>query len=163
MSPAIHATCFDASALVKRYVEEPGSAELRVYWKTQATRYTTPFCFYETLGVLKRHKLRGTLTKDSYLRAAFELVAWFRASHSRLNDLDFTDVEVFSDAKELAEHSDLDLSDAFQLLSLEAGYFSVLVGGSKTLLVTADEALANAARSRRLPVWDCQREAMPTT
>jgi predicted nucleic acid-binding protein len=152
MSRALHATCFDASALIKLYVEEPGSDALRAYWKTQATRYTTPFCFYETLGVLKRHRLQGKLTKDAYLRAATDLVAWFRASHSRIEDLNFTDTEVFRDAKELAVDSDLDLSDAFQLLSLQAGYFAALVGGSATLLVTADEALAKAARNRRLPV-----------
>jgi predicted nucleic acid-binding protein len=51
MSGAVHATCFDASALVKRYVDEPGCAALRAYWNTQATRYTTVFCLYETLGV----------------------------------------------------------------------------------------------------------------
>ncbi len=161
MSYAVHATCFDASALVKRYVDEPGSDSLRAYWNTQATRYTTPFCFYETLGVLKRHLLRGTLARDAYLRAATDLVAWFRASHSRVKDLDFTDIGVFSDAKELAVDSGLDLSDAFQLLSLQAGYFAHLIGDSATLLVTADEALARAARNRRLPVWDCLREAMP--
>jgi predicted nucleic acid-binding protein len=122
MSRAVHATCFDASALVKRYVDEPGSAALRAYWQTQATRYTTPFCFYETLGVLKRYRLNGTLTQKAYLRAASDLVAWFRASHSRIEDLDFARVDVFHDARELAEHSDLDLSDAFQLLSLQVGY-----------------------------------------
>jgi hypothetical protein len=47
---------------------------------------------------------------------------------------------------------------AFQLLSLESRYFSRLMGGSATLLVTADEALTKAARRMRLPVWDCQRE-----
>jgi hypothetical protein len=78
-----------------------------------------------------------------------------------MKDLDFTDIEVFRDARELAEHSELDLSDAFQLLSLQAGYFAHLIGDSATLLVTADEALAHAARTRHLPVWDCQREAMP--
>jgi predicted nucleic acid-binding protein len=148
VSCALHATCFDASALVKLYVDEPGSDILRSYWKTQATRYTTPFCFYETLGALKRHRLRDTLTKDAYLRSATDLVAWFRASHSRINDLDFTDIEVFRDAKELATDTDLDLSDAFQLLSLQAGYFAGLVGDSTTLPVTADKsACQGSARS----------------
>jgi hypothetical protein len=55
----------------------------------------------------------------------------------------------------------LDLSDAFQLLSLQAGYFSHLIGGSRTVLVTADGALARAARQRNLPVWDCMREPLP--
>jgi predicted nucleic acid-binding protein len=162
VSIALHATCFDASALVKRYVDEAGSQELRRYWATQATRYTTPFCFYETLSILKScWRNRKTLAKEGYLKAAWDLHAWFRASQSDFEDIDFTSNDVFVDAKELAEGTDLDLSDAFQLLSLQAGYFSGLVGGSRTLLVTADEALAKAARQRKLPVWDCLREPMP--
>jgi predicted nucleic acid-binding protein len=163
MSCPVHATCFDASALVKRYLDEPGSPALRQYWNGQPTRYTTPFCLYETLGVLKGRMRNGKMTKAAYFKAATDLVAWFRVSHSQVNDLDFTDRDVFSDARELAERHDLDLSDAFQLLSLQAGYFSGLVGDSTTVLVTADEALAKAARHMQLAVWDCLREPMPDT
>lgn len=166
MSVALHATCFDASALVKRYIDEPGSDVLRQYWSRQATRYTTPFCLYETLSILKGYTRRkeGTITKARYLQCATDLVAWFRASSSRIQNIDLTDMEVFHDAKALAEqYPKLDLSDAFQLLTLEAGFFAPLVGGSQTLLVTADEALATAARHKRLPVWDCVREPMPAS
>jgi predicted nucleic acid-binding protein len=159
MGVAVYASCFDASALAKLYLDEPGSVELRQFWKVP-TRYTTPFCLYETLGILKRNRLKDRLTKERYLRAATELVAWFRASQSR-NDIDFTQPKVFAEAKKLAEQTDLDLSDAFQLLSLRDGYFSGLIGNSATLLVTADEALARAARDMQLRVWDCQREPMP--
>jgi predicted nucleic acid-binding protein len=164
MSVPIRAACFDASALAKLYIDEPGCKALRRFWRAQPTRYTTPFCFYETLGILKRQRLKqkDPFTKEGYLRCVAELTAWFRASSSRIQDLDFTDLEVFADAMKLAQRTDLDLSDAFQLLSMQAGYFSVLVGGSATLLVTADEALAKAARDRHLPVWDCMREPIPT-
>lgn len=134
---------------------------LRRYWNAQATRYTTPFCLYETLGILKRQVLTKATTKADYLKHATHLVSYFRASQSQMQDLDFTQMDVFNDAKEIAEHADLDLSDAFQLLSLQAGYFSHMIGGSKTLLVTADGALAKAARQRGLPVWDCVHEPMP--
>lgn len=162
MSIALHATCFDASALTKLYVNEAGSEQLRLYWRSQATRYTTPFCFYETLSILKGYVRRGALTREGYLKASSDLVAWFRTSQSRRDDIEFFDIEVFSDVKELADEHDLDLSDAFQLLTLQAGYFSVLVGDSATLLVTADEPLARAARAMRLPVWDCIRDPMPS-
>jgi predicted nucleic acid-binding protein len=161
VSIALHATCFDASALAKVYLEEEGSAAVRQYWRSQATRFTTPFCFYETLGILKREKLKGRITKQRYLRVALELTSWFRTSHSTKDDIKFYEIDVFNDVKGLAEHYDLDLSDAFQLLTLEAGYFQHLVDGSRTLLVTADEALGQAARSRGLPVWDCLREPVP--
>ena len=163
MSIAGHATCFDASALVKLYIDEPGSLQLRQYWNTQGTRYTTPFCLYETLTVLKRHMLSGKLTQDRYLRAAGDLVSWFRVAQSQIKDLGFVeDREVFADVLELANYTGLDLSDAFQLLSLQAGHFAhLLIGDSATVLVTADEALAKAARRMKLRVWDCQREPMP--
>lgn len=163
MGVAVHATFFDASALVKLYVDEPGSDNLRAYWRGQATRYTSPFCFYETLSILKGKHKKGKLTKEQYLRAAKDLMAWFRASTSRINDLDFTKRDVFADATGLADRHDLDLSDAFQLLTLQAGFFSVLVGGSASVLVTADEELAQAARKMNLAVWDCQRQPIPAT
>ncbi len=161
MSRAVHATCFDASALVKLYVDEPGSEALRQYWNTQATRYTTPFCLYETLSILKGRKRQGVLTKEQYLKAATHAVTWFRSSHRQMRDIEFTEHEFFREARELVDQTNLDLSDAFQLLSLQIGYFRHLAGGSRTLLVTADEALAKAARDRGLPVWDCLREPLP--
>ena len=91
-------------------------------------------------GTLKRLKLKRAITKEPYLHAARELAAWFRAPQSQMDDIEFLDPEVFRDAIELAEHTDLDLSDAFQL------NFQYLAGDSKTLLVTADAALAQAAR-----------------
>lgn len=163
MSIAVHATFFDASALVKLYIDEPGSAELRAYWRSQATKYTSPFCFYETLAALKRKRLKGALTKEQYLRAAKDLMAWFRASSARIDDLDFEKRDVFADVTELADHYDLDLSDAFQLLTLQAGFFAALIGGSASVLVTADRELAEAARKVGARVWDCQREPMPAT
>lgn len=99
---------------------------------------------------------------EDYLRAATQLVNRFRVSDSRMKDPDFTHPTIFIRAREIAVQFDLDLSDAFQLISLDEGYFSGLIGDSATLLVTADEGLANAARDLGLTVWDCMREPMPT-
>ncbi len=117
MSLAVPVACFDASALVKLYVDEPGADAVRKYWSIPGTRYTTPFCLYETLGILKRLKVTGKLEMDEYLHKATSLVHWFRASQSQLKDSDFTDPRVFSRARDIAVQFDLDLSDAFQLLS----------------------------------------------
>lgn len=161
MTHAPHAAWFDASALVKLYVEEPGSAALRSYWAAQPLRYTTPFCLYEALSILKGYIRRGALTKRQYLKAATNLVTWFRGSHSTAQDIDFFRRDVFADAKRLAERHDLDLSDAFQLLTLHVAGFSQFIGGRPGLLVTADEPLASAARAMKLSVWNCMRELMP--
>jgi hypothetical protein len=114
------------------------------------------------MNVLKgKWKHRGQLTFDKYLDAAFQLTAWYGASSSQIKDLDFTEPTTFAQAKEMAQRSQLDLSDAFQILSVKKGYFSVLVNDSSTVLVTADRGLASAARAEGLRVWNLMSEPAP--
>lgn len=159
---AARADFFDASALAKIYTDEPGSAQVREYFNSRATKYTTPFCFYEALNALKgKWKYKGQLTLEKYLDAAFRLTVWYGASSSQVKDLDFTDPITFSEAKAIAHRSELDLSDAFQILSVKKGYFSVLINDSATVLVTADNDLANAAKVEGLRVWNLMSEPAP--
>ena len=162
-SRAARADFFDASALAKVYSDEPCSDVARDYFTSRATKYTTPFCFYEAMNVLKgKWKHKGQLTIDQYLEAAFQLTAWYGASSSKVNDLNFTEPTTFAEAKEIAERNRLDLSDAFQILSVKKGYFSVLVNESSTVLVTADKELAGAARAEGLRAWNLMLESAPT-
>lgn len=153
---------FDASALVKVFSNEPRSDIVREYFHSRPTKYTTPFCFYEALNVLKgKWKYKNSLTEDQYLDATFRLTAWFGASTRRIKDLDFIDSRVFSDAKRIAQRHSIDLSDAFQILSVKMGYFSVLVNDSTTVLVTADNGLAQAAKAEHLKVWNIMLDEPP--
>jgi predicted nucleic acid-binding protein len=153
---------FDASALAKVYCDEPCSDIVREYFYSRASKYTTPFCFYEALNVLKgKWKYKNILTLEQYVSAAFQLTAWYGASSARVEDLDFTDPLTFSRAKDIATRYQLDLSDAFQIMSVKAGYFSVLVNESATTLVTADDDLAKAARAEGLKVWNVILEPAP--
>jgi predicted nucleic acid-binding protein len=159
---ACRADFFDASALVKIYTDEPCSDIAREYFRSAATKHTTPFCFYEALNVLKgkwRHKRQ--LSLDQYLDAAFRLTAWYGASSAAIKDLDFTDASTFGEAKEIAVRNQLDLSDAFQILSVKSGYFSVLINDSSTMLVTADKELAESARNEGLRSWNLMLEPAP--
>lgn len=160
---ALRADFFDASALAKVYCDEPCSDVVREYFNSRATKYTTPFCFYEAMNVLKgKWKHKGQLTLEQYVDAAFRLTAWYGASSSQVKDLNFTDPLTFSHAKDIAQRSQLDLSDAFQILSVKEGYFSVLVNDSATVLVTADKELAEAARIEGLRAWNVMLEPAPT-
>jgi predicted nucleic acid-binding protein len=87
---ACRANCLDASALVKIYISEAGSDILRAYLEKESTKYTTPFCFYEALNVLKVMWLYRDkkITKTQYLDASFELSAWYSAATVRMKDLD---------------------------------------------------------------------------
>jgi predicted nucleic acid-binding protein len=136
---------------------------VRDYFNNRSpTNYTTPFCFYESLNVLKVKWLyRHELTKAEYSEAAFRLVAWFAASTRYAKDIDLTDPVVFSRVRELAERHSLDVSDAFQILSVKEGYFSPLIKDSRTVLVTADEPLAKAARAEGVKSWYCLGEPEP--
>lgn len=155
MSPAPRANCFDASALVKVFTLEPGSDVVSEYFNQRSpTKYTTPFCFYETLSVLKVKWLyRKELTQAEYSEAAFRLTAWFGAATRHAKDIDFQDPLVFSKVRDIEKRYSLDWSDAFQIMSVKDGYFSHLVNDSRTILVTADENLAKAARAEGIKCW----------
>ncbi|MGV3582995.1 MAG: type II toxin-antitoxin system VapC family toxin [Methylophilus sp.] len=161
--PPPRANCFDASALIKVFTDEVGSVIVREYFQSRSpTKYTTPFCFYETLSILKVKWLyRKELTKEEYTKAAFQLVAWFGASTRYAQDIDLKEATVFFRVKELAERHSLDLSDSFQIVSVKDGYFSHLINESQTVLVTADEKLAKAARLEGVKSWYCLGEPEP--
>jgi predicted nucleic acid-binding protein len=162
-TPPARANCFDASALIKVVTKEAGSELVREYFYNRSPmKYTTPFCFYEALNVLKVKWLyRSEISKDEYTKAAFQLVTWFEAGTKYIRDIDLTQPTVFAQVRKLVERYSLDMSDAFQLLSVKEGYFSGLVGDSSTVLVTADEGLAKVARIEGVKSWYCLGEAEP--
>ena len=156
------ANCFDASALVKNYVEEEGSNIIREYWNSEPTRYTTLFCYFEALSVLKvKWKYKKEITEDEYHKACESLTFWFAHVSKTIRDLDFTSYTTYFAARDIAKKYSLDLSDAFQILSVKEGYFSPLTRDSKTILVTADKELAEAAKSEGIRVWNCMKEPVP--
>lgn len=171
-SHAARVSFFDASALAKVFAQEPGSEIIRPYFESEPTKYTTQFCFYEALNVLKNSRLpkdqikpkaknKTQLSQDEYLSAANRLFNWFRTSSRNINDIEFTKPETFAEAQRIAAGTGLDLSDAFQILSVKSGYFSPLCGDSATVLVTADKGLSIAARAEGLRVWYFMSEAAP--
>jgi predicted nucleic acid-binding protein len=161
-SVALYADLFDASALVKIFTDEPKSDVVREYFYSRATKYTTPFCFFEALNILKsKWRYQGQLQRDEYLAAAFKLTAWYGAAAQKIKDTDLTNPLAFQSAQTLVERTGLDLSDAFQIISVKEGYFSRLINDSRTLLVTADKELAAVARAEGVRVWSVMEEAAP--
>ena len=162
MSDALHANCFDASALLKLYVPEERSKELRTYWHSESTRYTTSLCFNETLTLLKVCRFyRKTIDSADYERATVDLSFWHGAVSKKVPELNFHSPEVFFATQRIAKKHELDLSDAFQIHSVKEGFFSKMCGDSKTLLVTADKELAKAARAEGLRVWNIMEGPAP--
>jgi len=161
-SKAVRANCFDASALVKIYTDEDGSEIVKNYFFSEPTKYTTPFCFYEALNVLKaKHYYRNEITAEKYHSASFSLTAWFSSIVNDISDINFLSPVVFTNVQLISTKYSLDLSDAFQILSVKNGIFSHLSHESKTVLVTADEKLSKAAKKEGLRAWNFMKEPNP--
>ena len=75
--------------------------------------------------------------------------------------MDFLSPIVFRNVQEIATRHSLDLSDAFQILSVKEGFFSGLVHESETILVTADQELSKAAKREGIRVWYFMKEPIP--
>ncbi|MCR4347851.1 MAG: type II toxin-antitoxin system VapC family toxin [Sulfuricaulis sp.] len=150
----------DASALVKLAIEEDHSQKLRAYCG-RAVLSTTSLCFMEALGVLKGKWTHGRLSQEQYLAACEELVARARTSTLEVEDIGIFERDVYDQAEALATKHCLDISDAFQLLTLKHGMYAPLEGESRPTLVTADKRLAKAAISEGLQAWDCVHEPLP--
>lgn len=152
----------DASAIVKLLVPESASNQIRHYCDQHSVFATTGLCFAETLGVLKMKCLRSELTQSNYLAACDELMAYIRANQLQIEDVGIANSETFLEVEDLAKKHQLDVSDAYQLVTLRKGFFSQFDGDSKPILITADDALATAARKEGIRVWDCLRESAPS-
>lgn len=158
----VRANCLDASAIVKLYSNEDGSDILTEYIKNDPAYYTTPFCYFEALNVLKVKWLyRKEISQEEYRKATFSLTVWFSHVARRVKDIDFTSPTVFRKVQRIANRYKIDLSDAFQILSVKEGYFSHLTGESTTILVTADEKLASAAKKEGIKSWHLLNEPAP--
>lgn len=150
----------DTSAIVKLLVQEDGSATVRAYLERHATLATTSVCFAETLGVLKLKYLRKLLSEELYFAACDELMAHLRNQTLELDDVGIAEWKTFREVEQIAKKHSLDIADAYQLVTLRRAINSPLEGDSKPILVTADEALAKAAKREGLRAWDFLRDPM---
>ena len=156
----------DASVLVKLLVKEEGSDVVEEYMSREYTSAfkTTSLCFGEALGVLKlkyvSKKRHDHIDQETYLTAVDELRAYLENGRIELVDVGISDSGVFAKVEETARRHALDISDAYQIVSIQEDYFSKF-SDAKPILITADNELAKAALKENLRVWDCIREKAP--
>ncbi len=156
----------DASALVKLVAddpaEEPGRDVLRrYYWQHTDGMYATSYCITETFSVLKRKFLQGLITEANYIRYVQNFIRQFLGVNLRQDDVPILSPVVFSEAERLIKKHKIDFLDCFQIVTIMHGRFNVLGPNSQSILVTADEGLANAARAECVKVWECRSEPAP--
>lgn len=151
----------DTSALVRLLVDEPGSEALRSYYDRHSVFSVTGICFAECLGVLKAKRVRKLLDEEQYFSACEDLIARIRDRSIFIDNVTVRERELFDEAERFARSHDIDLADAYQLVSLRHGPFSSMAAKVPLLLITADGDLAGAARSEGLLVWHCLDEPAP--
>ncbi len=153
----------DASAMVKLVAndadEEPGRVDLRKHFFSRTMHRATSFCVAETLSAFKTKWLRGRISQEEYVedvREFFRLVL----SVLRIDEVPL-DVHLQQEAERLIKSYGIDFVDGIQIVTLRTGPYSVFIGGSRSLFVTADRSLARAARLEGARVWDCTAEVCP--
>jgi hypothetical protein len=111
-----------------------------------------------------------SMTDEEYFTGCDELMAYVADRSIEIEDIEVKDRSVFDEVEKLTRrHNEgkpkgetIDISDAFQIVSVKRNYFSRFPNtDSKPILVTGDQALANAARNEGLRAWYCIDELPP--
>jgi hypothetical protein len=110
------------------------------------------------------------MTDEQYFSRCDELMAYVADGFIEIEDVEVKDRSVFNEVEKLTrKHNEgkpkdklIDISDAFQIVSVKGNSFSRFPNtDSKPILITGDQALANAALSDGLRVWNCMNEPSP--
>lgn len=154
----------DASVLVAIHSTEPRSSIVRERVQREPFQYTTPFCYYEAMNVLKaKWKFKGQIDFAEYRDACTALTSWFGGISRQgwVQDQSFLAPSTLLEVRDLIARTALDFSDAFQLYSAKFGHFSVLTGDSAPVLATTDAELAKTARLEGIRAWRVDAEVEP--
>jgi predicted nucleic acid-binding protein len=146
---SIKAHYWDASALVRLVAEDPaeqrGRADLCTLFFGGGHHYSTSACLAEALGVFKRKWLDKIYTLAEYVRTVREFYRLV-VSHLTVDEVAVS-VQVLDEAERLMTKHRLDFIDSLQVITVLHGKFSVFVGDSQSLFITADRKLARAAKA----------------
>jgi predicted nucleic acid-binding protein len=162
---AVKVKYLDTSAIVKLFLDEDGSDHLRAYYNGHTNFCCAEMTFYEAMNVLKSRLFKDN-KKDKYFENIRELRimgwGWYSGKGKlEIETIQLNDVVVFKTVYDYAVKYDIDIADAIQLYAILKGKYSVLIGDSMTVLITADEKLEKAAIANKIRVWNCRRGNKP--
>jgi predicted nucleic acid-binding protein len=152
----------DASALVKRVCDEPGSETLKKLIRDAHTKPLTSWVLVaEALGVLKRKwQCDKTLDDTAYMNAVLELLINIRMDYIHPIDLEILNGEarlktyVVQIMHVRNRHPELDAADALQLRAILEDMLSV----HEPTLVSADKKLLAAAKEEGIKTVSVYRD-----
>jgi len=157
----------DASALVKLVAddadEQPGRDVLRRYYSDNTSMYATSYCVTEALSAFKGKYLRGRINQDEYIKYVQDFVRISVGWKLRIDEVPILKPIVLREAERLMKSYKIDFLDCFQIVTILHGQFHVLGPESKSILITADHGLAEAARAEGARVWECTTQLAPSS
>jgi predicted nucleic acid-binding protein len=162
---AVKVKYLDTSAIVKLFLDEDGSDNIRTYYNSHINFCCAEMTFYEAMNVLKSRLFKGD-KKDQYFENIRKLRimgwGWFTGKGKlEIETVQLNNVDVFKEVYDYAMTYDIDIADAIQIYALLRGKYSVLTGDSMTVLITADEKLEKAAMDNNIRVWNCRKGNKP--
>jgi predicted nucleic acid-binding protein len=152
----------DASALVKRYRQEPGSEVANATIEQAVSRHprqlvVSSLSIIETLSILNRRRNEVGIPIEAFrsaLRGVLEELRTF--SHALLID----DHLLLSSARYAIEHN-INSADAIHLAILLALQATAVASGDELLCLAADQRLIRAARAEGLTVINPEADEPP--
>lgn len=161
----VKAHYLDASALVKLVAEdaddEPGRTAVRNYYETHSCMMTTSHCLSEALSAFKSKFLHKRISRADYITYLDTFINRTVGWKLEIDDMPILTPKLLTEAAALIRKYDLDFVDCVQIVTILHGKNRVFCGDSKSILITADRALAKAARAEGARVWECTSEPSP--
>jgi predicted nucleic acid-binding protein len=155
----IKALLWDASAFLRRILGDGTGVQKAVELADRLTgfHFITEYTKSECLVVIKRKWMGGEITVDQYLELAMKIHDDCR--NMNMCDVKLDDYPCMRQASEIVRKFKIDIIDAAAIVGISNGLLSDFGGDSGPYLVTADDDLAEAARSQDFKVINLNKEA----
>ena len=154
----------DTSALVKLFINEPGSKELNSEFNGKPGNifYSTDYCRYELFNVLKRKLVKDkSISHEEYLRHIFIISTYIKMNKIRIDDKDHNTNIIWQETKVFVEKYGIDYTDAIQFTLLKRGFLNIFKGGeSEAILITSDQNMIKAAKAEDMRFWNPEKGSL---
>jgi predicted nucleic acid-binding protein len=115
----------------------------------------------EAFSAFKLKFRRGKITEDQYIKYVKNFIHDVIGANLQIDEVPILTPLVFREAERLIQRHKIDFIDCFQIVTILHGQFRFLCLDSKSILITADQALAKAARAEGARVWEVTTEPAP--
>jgi predicted nucleic acid-binding protein len=158
----------DASALITWLLypdkPEPGGERLSKYLNRPGRqRYSNEPCLTEVLARLKWMRHYNEITDDGYFMRINLLKMRIEHKTLHISKFNYWEKKYTDRALQLTKNhqNKIDFIDALQIVDILEGPFKTFSGPSRTLLITMDNELRNAAKAEGVDVWSPADEIEP--